>query len=105
MKRYSLILTTLLVSACADNGYNPIALDANYGRSVRQVTQAQYLNPQAAAKPSTKVYTKLDGQAGQNIMNGYRQSFSQSNSNQNEGVTTVNIGSFSSSGSSGSSGN
>lgn len=99
MKSYLVIFAGLLLSACVDNGYKPVALDSNYGRSVKQVMQAQFLNPQAAANPSKKVSNKLDGQTGQNIMNTYRQGFSQ-----REQVQSVNINlGGSSSGSSGSS--
>lgn len=87
MKRYQfVILVTLLLSACADNGYQPIALDSNFGKSVRQLSQAQLLNPKAAAKPSKKVSKKMDGLAGQGVMSTYRTSFGQS-----EKVQTVNI--------------
>lgn len=99
MKLYVIILTSLLVSACADNGYEPIALDTNFGKSVKQLSQAQLLNPKAAANPSPKVSKKLDGLTGQNIMNTYRTSFGQSQAVQ---PVTINIGGLgSSSGSSG----
>lgn len=90
MKRYQLgILVSLLLSACADNGYEPVVLDGQFGRSVRQVSQAQLLNPQAAANPPKKVPQKLDGLVGQNIMNTYRQSFGQAQPTQ---PVTINIG-------------
>lgn len=88
MKRYHLILTSLLLSACVDNGYKPIAFDSNFGRSVTQITQAQLLNPQAAANPSVKVSKKMDGQVGQSVMSTYRTSFSQAEKVQN---VTVNV--------------
>jgi len=94
MKRYQLvILASLLLSACADNGYEPVVLDGQIGRSVRQISQAQLLNPQAAANPSKKVSKKLDGLAGQSIMNAYRQSFGDIQPTQ---PITINVGGSSS---------
>lgn len=88
MKNYQLILVCLLLSACVDNGYRPVALDSNFGQSVKQISQAQLLNPQAAANPSQKVSKPMDGQVGQSIMRTYRNSFGQT---QSQPVQPVNI--------------
>lgn len=94
MKRDQIIiLISLLLSACADNGYKPVVLDSQFGKSVKQVSQAQLLNPKVAANPSQKISKKLDGLAGQNIMNSYRQSFGQTQQVQN---VTINVGGSSS---------
>lgn len=95
MKRYQavILLVSLLLNACADNGYKPIALDSHFGRSVKQISQAQLLNPKAAANPSQKVSKKLDGLVGQNIMNSYRQGFTQSEKVES---VTINLGGSSS---------
>jgi hypothetical protein len=83
-----IILTSLLITACVDNGYKPVALDSNYGYSVKQITQAQFLNPKAAANPSRQVSKRMDGIVGQNIIKTYRNSFGQT---QAQPVQPVNI--------------
>lgn len=91
MKSYQiLILASLLLSACVDNGYKPVALDSNFGQSVKQISQAQYLDPKAAANPPLEVSKKLDGQLGQNIMKTYRNSFGMDA--QTTQPVTINIG-------------
>lgn len=98
MKHYRVILAgLLLLSACVDNGYKPVVLERDFGRSVRQVTQAQYLNPKVAAKPPVGIVSKkgMDGTAGQSVVNTYRTSFGQAQPVQ---PVTINIGSSSSSG-------
>lgn len=89
MKRYQITLVSLLLSACVDNGYKPIALDNHFGHSVKQISQAQLLNPQAAANPSKKAFKPLDGQLGQSIMNSYRQNAGQAEKPQS---VTINAG-------------
>ena len=93
MKRYGIFLAGLLLTACYDNAYKPIALDSHFGRSVKQTTQAQYLNPQAAAHPPVDTPKRMDGMVGQNIMNTYREGFSESEKVES---ITINVGGSSS---------
>lgn len=95
MKHYRVILASLLLlSACVDNGYKPVALERDFGRSVQQVTQAQYLNPKAAVKPPLSISKKgQDGTAGQAVMNTYRSGFGTLQPVQP--VTNINLGGMS----------
>ncbi len=99
MKTYQLIAACLLLSACADNGYRAVVFEGDYGHSVKQITQAQYLNPKAAANPPiTQSKKGLDGLAGQNIIRTYRNSFG---TQQQIQPVNINVGSNSNLSSSG----
>jgi hypothetical protein len=76
MKRY-LMLISLGLNACVETGYEPVRLDAHYGKSVQSISQAQQLNPKAAVHPSPKAPKKLDGLAGQAVIQTYRATFGQ----------------------------
>lgn len=103
MKQSRILLASLfLLSACVDNGYRPVALQRDFGKSVHQLTQAQILNPKAAVHPPVGIASKkgLDGMSGQSVIGTYRTSFGQAQPTQ---PITINVGSGSS-GSSSSSG-
>jgi hypothetical protein len=89
MKRYVVLFAGLLLTACYDNAYKTAALDSHFGQSIKQTTEAQYLNPQAAAHPPLDTPKRLDGQVGQNVMSNYRQERAESESVQE---VTINVG-------------
>lgn len=64
----ALAIVPLLISACADT---PLA-DADYGTSVRQMVQAQTLDPAAAANPPALAPEITDGQRLEQALEVYR---------------------------------
>jgi hypothetical protein len=95
----ALMAGVLCLAGCADGNYKPYVLDDSFGKSAKQLVKASIADPQAAANPPADSPRKMDGYAGVNTINSYRQGFSQLT--QPQGLT-INIGG--SSGSSGSSG-
>jgi len=69
-------LSALLLTACNDANYKPTTVDENFGMAYKQVTQAQILNPEAAQNPPLNPPKRLDGYAGANTMDAYREGFS-----------------------------
>ena len=74
--RNLLALSTLLVVACNDANYKPTTVDQNFGMAYRQVTQAQILNPKAAQNPPLDPPKHMDGYAGANTIDAFRDGFS-----------------------------
>ena len=74
--RNLLALSTLLVVACNDANYKPTTVDQNFGMAYRQVTQAQILNPEAAQNPPLDPPKHMDGYAGANTIDAFRDGFS-----------------------------
>jgi len=82
-------LLLLLLTACADWNSEPLRLDAQFGTSTREIMHAQILNPNAGTENDNVYPQTLDGQAGEQTMQAYRQNA------QNEGEVqpvTINIG-------------
>ncbi|MDD5460767.1 MAG: hypothetical protein PHG00_03910 [Methylococcales bacterium] len=88
------------LSGCADGNFRPYRLDDSFGNTARNTVQAQIADPHAAAHPPVDSLRKMDGYAGVQTIQTYRDGFGQNN--QPQGLT-INIGSGSS-GSSGGSG-
>lgn len=91
-----LIAGALWLAGCADGNYRPYALDDNYGKAEKHLLNAQIADPKAAKNPPAKAPNKMDGYAGANTINSYRQGFSQIS--QPQGLT-INIGGVGGSGS------
>lgn len=64
----ALAIVTLAVAGCADT---PVA-DADYGRSVQQMVQAQTFDPAAASNPPELAPETADGQRLKNALDVYR---------------------------------
>lgn len=94
MTKFSLALSSavFLVAGCADGNHRPYTLDQNFGKSQAQVVQAQIADPQAAKNPPPDTARRLDGYAGVNIINSYRNGFSQTHGAQSPSVN-INVGS------------
>jgi type IV pilus biogenesis protein CpaD/CtpE len=93
MKLYSalaLLGSPLLLGACADGRYEPKLLDHNLGQSARHMMQAQIADPQKAANPPADSPRKMDGYAGTNTIDSYRESFA-TGVQESQGIT-INIG-------------
>ncbi|MFZ2170081.1 MAG: hypothetical protein WAW61_10640 [Methylococcaceae bacterium] len=95
----ALVAGVLWLAGCADGNFRPYVLDDSFGKTAKQMVNASIANPQAAKNPPADSPRKMDGYAGVNTINSYRQTFSQIE--QPQGLT-INIGG--SSGSSGSGG-
>lgn len=92
----ALIAGALWLGGCADGNYRADVLNDSFGQSAKQLVNAQIADPQAAANPPADSPRKMDGYAGVNTMNTFRNSFGQDN--QPQGLT-INIGGASSGGS------
>lgn len=90
-KLATIIFALCLLSACADGNHRPYALDQNFGRLQQQMMQAQIADPQAAQNPPPDSPRKLDGYAGVNTMQGYRDGFGTGISQPQQGIS-INIG-------------
>jgi hypothetical protein len=88
----------LWLFGCADGNYRPYVLDDSFGQANKQLVKAQIANPEAAANPPAESPKRMDGYAGVNTLDSYRQGFSQIQ--QPQGLT-INIGGAADSGSSG----
>lgn len=64
----ALVMVTLAVAGCADTP----ATDADYGRSVQQMVQAQTFDPAAASNPPELAPETADGQRLKNALDVYR---------------------------------
>lgn len=64
----TLALVTLAVAGCADT---PLA-DADYGKSVQQMVQAQTFDPAAASNPPELAPEITDGERLKNALDVYR---------------------------------
>jgi hypothetical protein len=95
----ALLASILWLAGCADGNWRPYRLADSFGKTVDHTVKASISDPQAAAHPPADSPGRLDGYAGVNTINSYRQGFSQLS--QPQGLT-INIGG--SSGSSGGSG-
>ena len=71
-----LAFSTLILTACGDANYKPSNVDANFGKSVKHMVQAQILNPDAAQNPPTEPPKHMDGYAGGNTLDALREGFS-----------------------------
>ncbi len=71
-----LAFSTLILTACGDANYKPSNVDANFGKSVKHMVQAQILNPDAAQNPPTEPPKHMDGYAGVNTLDALREGFS-----------------------------
>lgn len=71
----ALVITTLLVSGCA-NTYS----DADYGRSVKQMVQSQTFDPVAAGNPPELAPEITDGERLKNALEVYRKDVSKGTS-------------------------
>ena len=71
-----LALSALLLTACNDANYKPIEVDKNFGLAYKQVTRAQILNPDAAQNPPLRPSKQMNGEAGENSIEAYREGFS-----------------------------
>ena len=77
IKKWNLLaFSALILSACGDANYRPSAVDDNFGKSVKHMMQAQILNPQAAQNPPTEPPKHMDGYAGENTIEAFRETFS-----------------------------
>jgi len=85
-----LMAGTLWLAGCADGNHRPYVLDDSFGKTVNHLVKAQIANPQAAANPPADAPNTMDGYAGVNAINGYREGFSQV-AEQPQGLT-INIG-------------
>jgi hypothetical protein len=78
--KHTILLTllpgVLLLTACNDGNYKPNTVDQHFGLAYKQVTQAQILNPQAAQNPPLDPPKKMDGYAGQNTIDTFREGYS-----------------------------
>lgn len=90
-KLAAIFFALCLLSACADGNHRPYALDKNFGQIQQQMMQAQIADPQAAQNPPPDSPRKMDGYAGTNTMQGYRDGFGQGLS-QPQQEMTINIG-------------
>lgn len=70
-------VVSVILAACADANHRPVAMDRSFGHSVRQLTQAQIANPDAAEHPLLDSPRKMDGESGTNTMQGYRDAYGQ----------------------------
>jgi type IV pilus biogenesis protein CpaD/CtpE len=68
IKPSTLLALTVLVSGCADTP----RIDADYGSSVKQMVQAQTLDPAAASNPPELAPEMTDGARLQNALDVYR---------------------------------
>ncbi len=58
---YSLVLISLLLSACSTFSSQPAQFDAHFGESVRAMQIAQTYNPATRQQPSDRVILTHDG--------------------------------------------
>jgi len=65
----SLILPVSLMTGCSSGG---TLSERNFGMSVRQMTEAQIYDPEAAANPSPHPANVRDGKLGLHIIDVYR---------------------------------
>lgn len=79
----------LLLFGCADGNWRPYRVDDNFGQSARQLVKAQIADPQAAENPPADSPRKMDGYAGVQTIQGYRDGFGQIAPPQG---LTINIG-------------
>ena len=84
-----LMAGALWLAGCADGNYRAYRLNDSFGKSANQLVKASIADPQAAANPPADSPRKMDGYAGVNTINGYRQGFGQIE--QPAGLT-INIG-------------
>lgn len=61
---------TLLTASCA---MGPVRVEEDFGRSVRQMVDAQISDPAVAADPSRHAPDRLDGAAAEEALSGYRE--------------------------------
>ncbi len=94
----ALMAGVLWLYGCADGNYLPYRLDDSFGKANTNLVKAQTANPQAAANPPADSPRKMDGYAGVQTLDTYRNSFGQDT--QPQGLT-INIGSGGGSGGSG----
>lgn len=58
--------------AASDFSTEPVAVERDFGNSVRQMVQAQTLNPAAAAYPDPEPVEAMLGEQAENVYNVYR---------------------------------
>ncbi len=86
---FALLSGCLLLSACNDGNYKPNTVDQHFGLAYKQVTQAQILNPEAAQNPPLDPSKTMDGYAGQNTIDAFREGYSTVEDTQN---ISINVG-------------
>lgn len=64
------VCATLLTTSCA---MGPTHVEDDFGRSVRQMVDAQISDPAVAADPSPNAPDRLDGVGAQETLSGYRE--------------------------------
>jgi hypothetical protein len=70
---YGLISTTLLVAILAGCvSTEPVRVEADYGKSVKQMVQAQTYNPEAAARTESIPIKEMDGVMAVDTLNAMR---------------------------------
>lgn len=67
-----LAFTALLFTAATACSTDPVRVEQDYGKSVRQMIDAQLADPQAARSPSAQLPGGLDGGKGDNAIEAYR---------------------------------
>ena len=75
IKPCAVVVATVAVAGCADT---PLA-DADYGNSVKQMLQAQTLDPIAASNPPELAPQMTDGARLENAMEVYRKDVAKGN--------------------------
>ncbi len=86
---HALMIAALWLAGCADGNFRPYVLDDSFGKTSKHLVKASIADPQAAENPPADSPRKMDGYAGVNTINSYRQTFSQVD--QPQGLT-INIG-------------
>lgn len=67
---FILLSITIFLSGCADWKSTPVVVDENWGKSVRNMVEAQTLNPDSAY--ADQPVLGIDGQKSQGTIEAYR---------------------------------
>lgn len=64
----TLITLTALLAGCADYNSRPSRVEADFGKSVRDMVQAQTYDPTKIEHPNTEPVKTLDGKKGERVL-------------------------------------
>ncbi len=68
----ALISGLIFITGCSTTSTDPVRVEQDYGNSVRNMVQAQILDPEAAENPPEEAPTGLDGRNAEAVLKSYR---------------------------------